>query len=118
LYVFDGADASFDSLHHTFTFRVAGGYKDKYLGSYECIIPFAKVDSTVASRLQDDDCLKEYLPKPALYRVELRFKQEDISLRTYGSPLPESINQIYFYFFSAYEAYDFEKTIQRLKTNE
>jgi hypothetical protein len=115
LYVFDGAEATLDSMHYTFNFRVSGGYKGKYSGSYECIIPFAKIDSTVILRLQDDDCLKEYLPKPALYRVELRFKEEDISLRSYGSPLPEIFDQIYLYFFSAFEAYDFEKTLNRLK---
>jgi hypothetical protein len=115
VYVFDGFDATFDTLHHTFTFRVAGGYKGKYYGSYECIIPFAKVDSMVVSRIDEEDCLKEYLPKPVLYRVELRFKEEDVSLRSYGSPLPESFDQIYLYFFSAFEAYDFEKTIKRLK---
>jgi hypothetical protein len=31
VYVFDGADAGFDSLQHTFTFRVSGSYKGKYL---------------------------------------------------------------------------------------
>jgi hypothetical protein len=72
------------------------------------------VDSIVVLRIQDDDCIKQYLPKPALYRVELRFKNEDVSLRTYGSPLPESFDQIYLYFFSAFEAYDFEKTIKQL----
>jgi len=118
VYVFDGADATFDSLYHTFTFRVAGGYKGQYYGSYECIIPFGKVDSIVVSRLRTDDCIKPYLPTPAIFRVELRFKEEDISLRSYGSPLPESFDQIYLYFFSAFEAYDFEKTIKQLNTND
>ena len=118
VFVFDGFDATFDSLHHTFTFRVAGGYKGKYSGSYECIIPFAKVDSMVVSRIDEEDCLKQYLPKSVLYRVELRYKEEDVSLRIYGSPLPESFDQIYLYFFSAFEAYDFEKTIKRVKSNE
>lgn len=114
VFVFDGADATFDSLHHTFTFRVAGGYKGQYYGSYECIVPIGKVDSMVVSRIDDDDCIKQYLPKSVLYRVELRFKEEDVSLRSYGSPLPESFDQIYLYFFSAFEAYDFEKTVKRL----
>ncbi len=111
VFVFDGADATFDSLHHTFTFRVAGGYKGQYYGSYECIIPFGKVDSMVVSRIGEDDCIKQYLPKPAIFRVELLFKEEDVSLRSFGSPLPEKLDQIYLYFFSAFEAYDFEKTI-------
>lgn len=115
VFVFDGEDATFDSLNHTFTFRVAGGYKWQYYGSYECIIPFGKVDSVVVSRISEDDCNKQYLPKPAIFRVELRFKEEDISLRSFGSPLPEKLDQIYLYFFSAFEAYDFEKTIKRLK---
>ncbi len=113
--MFDGYDATFDSLHHTFTFRVAGGYKGQYYGSSECIVPFGKVDSIVVSRIDDDDSIKQYLPKPAIFRVELRFKEEDVSLRSYGSPLPEKLDQIYLYFLSAFEAYDFEKTIKRLK---
>ena len=118
VYVFDGAEATFDYLHHTFTFRVASGYKGEYSGSYECIVPFGKVDSMLVSRIGDDDCIKQYLPKPAIFRVELRFKEEDVSLRSYGSPLPESFDQIYLYFFSAFEAYDFEKTVKRLKNEE
>lgn len=116
--MFDGYDATFDSLHHTFSFRVASGYKGQYSGSYECIVPFGKVDSIVVSRIGDDDCIKQYLPKPAIFRVELRFKEEDVSLRSYGSPLPEKLDQIYLYFFSAFEAYDFEKTVKRFKNEE
>lgn len=115
VYMFDGADATSDSLHHTYTFRVAGGYKGKYFGSYDCIIPFGKVDSIAITRLAEDDCLKEYLPKPTLYQVKLMFKDEDLSLRTFDSPLPEFFDHILLYFFSAYEAYDFEKTVKRMK---
>lgn len=82
------------------------------------MVPFGKVDSMVVSRLSTDDCIKPYLPTPAIFRVELRFKEEDVSLRSYGSPLPESFDQIYLYFFSAFEAYDFEKTVKRLKNEE